>query len=114
MSNNKKNPANMTFEEVFKESMAQLYDRVSQDVRFVGKIVSPLLSPILRSMLGAIKLAWRYAKSIFLEVVPEETRNRLEQSVSKFLPTQEWISEGGVFHAIFGRVQHFVRAHFEN
>lgn len=110
--NHKKDPANMTFDEVFKESVSQLYDRVAQDVRFVGKVLSPVFSPVLRSIFGTLKLAWRYAKTIFAEVVPEETRNRLAQNASKFIPMQEWNSEGGVLHKIVGRAKEFFQTTF--
>ncbi|GAX20966.1 hypothetical protein FisN_1Lh370 [Fistulifera solaris] len=107
-----KNPANMTFEEVFKESISQLYDRVTQDVRFVSKLVSPILSPIVRSILGALKFGWRYAKRVLLEVVPEDTRVRLEKNVARFLPIQEWISEGGAIQQILHRAKLLFQAQF--
>ncbi len=107
-----KDPANMTFEEVFKESISQLYDRVAQDVRFVSKLVSPVLSPIVRSIFGALKFGWRYAKTVFLGVVPEDTRIRLEQNVARLFPVQEWISEGGAIQELLGRAKHFFQAQF--
>ncbi len=107
-----KDPANMTFEEVFKESISQLYDRVAQDVRFVSKLVAPVLTPIVRSILGALKFGWRYAKTVFLEVVPEDTRIRLEQTAARFLPVKEWVSEGGAIQQIVSQAKQLLQAHF--
>jgi hypothetical protein len=49
--------ANMTFPELFTESMVELYHRVRSDFVVVGK----LLAPIFKSAKGALKLLWRYA-----------------------------------------------------
>lgn len=50
------NAGNMTFQEVFIESLVQLYERVSDDVRIVTK----LLTPIGTSIYGVVEMAGRY------------------------------------------------------
>jgi len=57
----KKDPADMSFEEVMKESLTQLYERVMLDVKMVVKILEPVLKPLFRSL----KLVWKYARPTF-------------------------------------------------
>lgn len=64
---NQLNAANMTAQEVFKESMVQLYDRVRQDFMFVGKV----LSPVIRSALVTLRLVWRYAEPVVGQAIQQ-------------------------------------------
>ena len=57
-------PASMTAEQVLKESLVQLYERVRRDLGFVTSILRRVLRPVL----GALKLVWRYTKPIGLEL----------------------------------------------
>ena len=60
-----KNPANMTFVEVFRESLVLLAKRVHQDIQFVKSIIGPVLRPVG----GALRLVWKYVKPIMLGAV---------------------------------------------
>lgn len=47
--------AQLTLEEVLIETFGEVFHRVSQDIKFVGNLVSPVLQPVI----GGVKMAWR-------------------------------------------------------
>jgi hypothetical protein len=65
----------VTVASAFLESFVLLFDRVSQDIRFVRRILDPVLQPIG----SGLKILWRYAKPT-VSPLWDELHDKLKQS----------------------------------
>jgi len=93
-------PEQLSFEEVMRISLIELFQRVAQDFRFIASALAPILKPAI----GGVKMVWRYTRPV-LDPFLEQARQKLDPLVQVVKP-----KAAALYAELKGRVEPFLVA----